>query len=53
MFHSAKGSMQERSKGGQHSEKYKCVDGLSEVLNNFKVCETVKEEECQDQLVKR
>ena len=23
------------------------------VLNHFKVCETVKEEECQDQLVKR
>ena len=53
VFHGAKGNMQERSKGGQHSYKHQCSVGLSEVLNNFKVCETVKEEECQDQLVKR
>ena len=52
MFHGAKGNMQECSKGGQCSEKHQYI-GLLEVLNNFKVCETVKEEECQDQLVKR
>ena len=52
MFHGAKGNMQECSKGGQCSEKHQYI-GLLEVLNNFKVCETVKEEECQDKVVKR